>query len=278
MHENVQITTTKAWRAWKKNCAAERCGEQEASMLRRFGASRFNGYVQRYAARTGHRGGATMRVAEAADGWSMLESHVQLSRTRAGKRYKDWLFARARLGSPDEFLALMESGASLLMRSVVKEHLRKEHAASFMTSLQAPRGRADDGMGTYSLEDLLPDAGASPADEIAEKEWRELADQHAGKLFAQMNFRESATLWARGRGIHFSDRRFLVWMDCGESMLYKIHRRFLEKMVAELKNFHVGEDAEAILRLVVMTHENLEERCAEKFLFQKETPRCFRKV
>lgn len=246
-------------------------------MLRNFGSARFAAYMKRYASRTGHRGGGAMRVAEVADGWNLFESHVQISRTRAGKRYKDWLFARARQGGPDDFLALMESGASLLMRSVVRLYLRKEHGAHFMASLQAPLGGSD-GMGTYSLEDLIPDASVHPADEIGEREWRELADRHAGTFFETMDFREVVTLWARTRGINFGDRRLLNWVGCSDSALYKEYRQFVENMGAAIKKFHPDECPEALVRLGLMIHEKLGEMCAQKIFVQKGIPRCFRKA
>jgi hypothetical protein len=276
MSENVQTTTPDTWRAWKKHCAAERCGEAEAAMLRRFGSARFSYYVQRYADRVGHRGGA-LRVAEAADGWNLLESHVQISKTRPGKRYKDWLFARAKRGGPDHFLALMESGATLLMRTVVRIYLRKEHHARFMASLQAPRGGTD-GEGTYTLEDLIPDASAHPADEVSEREWRELAIRHATDFFETMEFREVVTLWARGRGINLCDRRLLNWAGYSESALYKEYRKFLEKMGSVIKKFYPEESPEALVRMGVMIHEELGAMCEKKISVQKGVPRCFRKA
>lgn len=246
-------------------------------MLRNFGSARFALYVQRYAARTGHRGGWTMRVGEVADGWNLLESHVQVTRTRAGKRYKDWLFARATRGGKDEFLPLMESGATLLMRDVVRSFLRREHKAHFMASLQAPRGSGD-GMGTYTLEDLIPDASAHPADEIGKREWSELAGRHAEAFFETMDFRAVVTLWARSRGIHLNDRRLLAWTGYSESALYKEYRQFVEYMGAAIKKIYPDEDSEALVQLGLMIHEQLGAMCARKIFLQKGVPRSFRKA
>lgn len=94
-------------------------------------------------------------ASDAEDGWHRFETHLLLKNTRGGKRYKDWLFARAEHVEWHPWDAI-QGGATLLLRDVVREYLRREHAPDRVTSLHRPVGMVGDS--NVTLEELLPGA------------------------------------------------------------------------------------------------------------------------
>ncbi len=231
-------------------------------MLRRFGAVRFGSFIKKFATKIGHHG-ADLRLAETNDGWHLLESHACVANNRAGKRYKDWLFDRADKHGGD-FAAAMEQGATLLMRDVTRQHLRNEYAPAFMTSLNKPVVRDEQ---TTTLENFLPDH-IDPFNEIAEREWHELAERHAGEFLAGMDERQGMAVWARDRGISFSDRAVLKKLNCSSALLHKTYQRLMREIGTALKKNYPDETPSALTRLACMIHANLAELIARKYFVQ----------
>jgi hypothetical protein len=259
MADAGQITTAEAWREWKKRCAADRCGEEIAAMLRRFGAARFGSFIKKFAGKIGHYG-EDLRLAEINDGWHLLETHACVANNRAGKRYKNWLFERADNQGGD-FAAAMEQGATLLLRDVTRQHLRNEYAPAFMTSLNKPVGR-DESAG-LSLEELLP-GHVDAFDEIAEREWRELAARHAGEFLANMDERQGLAIWARANGISFSDTAMQKKAKCSSALLHKTYQRLMQQIGATIKKTYPDEPPSALTHLACMIHTRIAELIPQK--------------
>lgn len=262
--------TEEAWREWKRTCAAGLCSAETVSSLHRFGAHRFRYFMNRLNVHARSSGGALYHP-EFSDGWHLLETHARVNKTRSGKLYKTWLFERARQQGGD-FTAALESGATLIMRDAVREHLRKECAPPFMTSLNRPLTGPSGS--TYTLEDLLPDE-VNPADVVAEREWKDLASRHARELFKELGPREHAVLWARARGIFFHDARLQRKLKCSESLLYKIYQAVLHALGQHLKTHYPGESADALTRLACMTHAHLAALSADRIYMKRGRSRFF---
>lgn len=262
MDGRVQNTTAEAWREWKKRCAAGLCREDNAALLRRFGSLRFATFMKRYAASIGRREEG-VRLALDVDGWHLLETHARAATNRAGKRYKDWLFARAD-AQEGEFVEALEVGATLLMRNVAREHLRAEHAPAFMTSIHRPVGVGG------TLEDLLPDH-LDPHDAMAEREWVELAARHAGVWVDELDARQRLALWARARGIPFSNARLRKRARCTEAVLHKTYQRLMHQLAAMIKKTYPDEPPAALTRLACLIHAEAAGKINEKSL-SKTTP------
>ncbi len=265
-------TTTTAWHAWKSACAIDLCPPEAVESLRRFGSHRFSLYLNRYASRMGHRG-QVLRVAESKDAWHLLETHAQVGTTREGKRYKDWLFARAP-DSPEAWLNAVEGGATVLMRGVVREYLRREQAAAFMESLQRPLGGGAEP--SFTLEELLPDT-VEPLGELAENEWRALAREQAERFFPSLSSRERIVLWAREYGISLGDPDLARWAGCRRSALHGAHTDSLKRLCQVLKDAYPDESPGIWLILARKTLEELNQLIFSKIIVEKRAARFFKK-
>jgi hypothetical protein len=271
MSENSHITTEEAWRAWKKHCAAGLCEPAHAANLRQFGSSRYLTYIRRYASRTGHHGEVRHHAGQSS-AWHLFETHTCVAQGRAGKRYKDWLFERAD-AQAGPWLATMESGATLLMRDVVREQLRAEAAPAFMTSLQQPVSSGEGNVCT--LEHLLPDH-LNPLDEIAEREWHELAIRHTDEFFATLDLPQGMTIWARASGIELIDRRLASWSKCSRAALQKIYQRVMHDLGAQLQRAYPDESPAALTRMACMVHAGIAEKFFYKYFVHRRPPRSFK--
>lgn len=267
------LTTAEAWRVWKKACAADLCPAPEALALRQFGIHRFNHYLNRYAARLG-RQGQVPRVAESGDAWHLLETYAQVGATREGKRYKDWLFARAP-DQPHAWLNAVEAGATLLMRGAVREYLRREHAAAFMESMHRPLdGTAADS--SFTLEELLPDT-AEPLHTIAEKEWHMLAQQQAERWYLSLYARERIVLWAREQGYSLADPDLVKWAGCRKSVLHSTYTNCIHRLCHEIKGEFPDETPAIWLMLTRKALEALKQIISLKIMSEKGAARFFKK-
>ena len=236
MNSIETISTPEVWRAWKRVCAVDLCDAETAAVLRAFGRARFALYLRR----------SGQPVPEAREAWHLFESTCQVSGTRAGKRYKDWLFARAR-AMEVPWLEAIESGASLLMRSVVREFLRREHSPSFMQSLQQPVGG-----GALSLEELLPDPSASASD-IDDDSLRAMARELAGRLLPTMDKTERALVWAKVHDIPFTDPRLINKTRLGRSVLHEQFGLFMARLTDLVRARHPKETNSVTTSLIIFT-------------------------
>ena len=230
------MTRAEDWRAWKKACAADLCPAETAASLRRFGAVRFAGCVRR-------AGYASLTTR---DPWHLVETYSQVNRTRAGKRYKDWLFARTE-GMVGDWAACVEGGVSLLMRSAVREFLRCEHAPLFMVSLDQPIGN-----GSFSLADLLPE----PADrrgDVEDGEIETLAARMADTMALSLSRTDLVLLWARTHGISFADPKVAKMTRQGKTMLYARFQEVVESVSRTLREELPREDAGVMRDLLMKT-------------------------
>ncbi len=242
-------------------------------MLRAFGASRFRAALRRLGHTIGHYG-VELQVAEAADAWHLLETQARVGANRAGKRYKDWLFERAdRTG--DGWTAAVEAGASLLMRDVVRETLRRNYAPAFMTSLQRPI--AGDDVQPSALEDLLPDP-VDPCDALSEREWRALADQHAAAVYPGLSSRQRIAMWGRSQGLALDDPRLLDWTQSSKSLLYKQYLVGVKFVASHIARSHPDEPAAAQRHMALYTLAALEKILSEKIFVEKRATRFLKKI
>lgn len=272
--EKTNITTADAWNEWKVRCAAGLCCRENADVLRRFGAARFRGFVKRYVAHRSHAD-ALAYANDAGHGWHLFETYARTANNRAGKRYKDWLFERADQQAGD-FVASVESGATLLIRDAVRDHLRNEYAPAFMASLQQPAGRSE-GESVWTLEDLLPD-DAVPADTVAEREWQALADTHAHELYEALDKQQRAAIWARDRGVAYSDQRLLDWVQSNPARLQKTYQRCIHDLGGRIKKKYPNETPAACIRMACLIHAAIAEKFNEENFVRTNPPQSFNNI
>lgn len=243
-----------SWREWKRRCAAARCSDVVQSQLRSFVFHRFRHYVRRYCGRTNvFETDSVMRRFGRDDPWHLFESHAVVPGSRAGKRYKDWIFARA-AGASGRFERVVESGVSLVVRSVVRDCLHNECLSRNMLPLETAVQAG--GLHGVCVEELLhgtPD----PADEAAAREFEDLAAHHAAQVFRSMTSRERVAVLAKRLGVPLGHERVTRAAGCGKSVLHEAYRERLKHIGLALRAQYADDGDESIMALTLMTVEHL---------------------
>lgn len=259
----------KNWIEWKELCARKLCDAETQSRLGSFAQSRFGIQLKRQISTTNmHESDAVRQLPCADDAWHQFESFAALKATREGKRYKDWIFARVqnRIGSP---LDVIQSGASLIMRSVVRAHLRAEYAPHRAISMDQPLGSS-----ALTMGDLLP-GSANPADTVAENEYRLLAEEYAKKLFESLAHRERIGLLAKFNGISLDSAEVLEAADCGKSTLNQVVRDMLARLRDDLSREYRDDGHDAIVAFALLVIQCLEKETNRWKKLENNLADCF---
>lgn len=235
------------WTLWKQLCSAEACPPATRAALQAFGRSRFYRYAAAYA-HTTNVPEAHVLTPSPAEAWHLFESWTQLRNTRSGKAYKAWLMARP-AAAGEAAIESIESGASLLMRDVVREHLRREFPSAVMASVIP----ADPG-GDYSaltLDQLLP-SPEDPRERLVARDLQRIASTQAGPAFAALTARERTVLLARELNLSLAHPLVTAATGCGKSALFKLYPAALAK-IADRARLACPEEPPPILgRLAIL--------------------------
>lgn len=255
----------KYWCEWKQFCALDLCSEPARQALTHFGSTRFSNCLRKYLSLTNltHPDGA---MPGAGDCWHLFESFLQIKSNKGGKRYKDWLFHRAKIGRGSQE-SLLASGASLLMRDVVRDYLRKEFPNKRNRSLQVPT--IGTGTDTVTLEDLIPGA-ADPADEAGLAELEEIAKGQARDCFDGLDRRFKIAMAARGKCLSLSDPVVERAAGCTKSTIYLSLRAGVEGLVRGLQREFNGEDPETVRLLMVLVLDGVKKLAVRWFESENE--------
>jgi len=245
-----------AFLEWRRRCALAACSAPSAARLREFAVTRFDAFCRRYAPFPAARVPHPLTPA-AGDCWHLFETHLTVDETRAGKRYKQWLFEAARAGDGPP-LARLTGGAALLMRDVVRTWLAREGPRPRTDSLQAPLG-ADVAGARLTLEDLLP-GESDPADEAAQRDLERCAAVIAERGWPDLDRRERIVLAARECGRTLSDPAVERAAECRKSMLYAAFRAVLARLAAQLRRDCRGEAPSALAALARLALAELSRR------------------
>ena len=211
------------WLEWKEKCALDLCPPATQSSLRAFVHGRYCRYAAQYAGAF-QAGECAISSPDHRESWHWFESYFQLSRTRQGKSYKEWLHARAAgrsaLGAGD-----MESGVSLLLRDVVRNRLRNECAPRRILSLDADVESSGERF-SPSLVELLPD-GFDMATEVEQRDMARIASHLANSALEALSRREQVALFGRELGQSLANPHLLKAADCGKTALAEAHHSAL---------------------------------------------------
>jgi hypothetical protein len=249
----LPVPAKNSWMEWKDRCAIGLCTRAVQNELGNFAGIHFKRYLRRYAYRTNLRN--EQIDLNRGDAWHLFETYLTVRNTRQGKKYKDWLYARSS-GTEQMDLKVLAGGASLLIRDVAREHLRREYSPSSMISLNSPVDGLDETR--LTLEDLLPGA-IDPVDEVAKREFEQLATQHAQEFFAAMNRRERIAVLAKIVGISLANREVEKAAGCRKSVLSQSYRKFILNAAARMNKYYSTEDTEAVKVLTLMTLQAVKE-------------------
>ena len=239
------MTALESWLVWKERCALSLCPAETKAELIEFAGHRFDHYMRTYG--TGTRKGSLLTGSPPArDAWHLFETYLQLRDTREGKTYKEWLTARTdRSDAP----ALVESGATLIIRSAVRDYLRSEGPRRSTESLDAELHHGADG-GSLTLLDLLP-TEFNAVDEVERREHDVLVDELVEMAFGALGFRERVALLARELGIAISSPVATEAAGCAKSMLSVAFRTALEQIADTVRACCPGEDRHTLAMLAV---------------------------
>ena len=244
------------WTEWKERCAARLCSPASRAALQSFGGQRFRTLAQR-CMHTINISDVSLVTLSDPDAWHLLEVHMTLPDAIHGKAYKEWLFART-AGSHDAPFDVVQGGATLLMRSAVREHLRREHLpATHVSANQPPPTQATT---APCCEEWLP-GPLDTRDTVEYRELQSLATQHADRLFAALPRRLKMTLAARACQLPLSTPALLELAGCQHSALHTAYREFAERLFDELRDCYRGDDRDTVSDLAVEVFNALTQRC-----------------
>lgn len=261
------MQTIHNWREWKERCALALCGEDTGRVLTGFVHARFVRFVEAYI-RTTNAGSPMAVTPDARESWHRFETHFRLHARPGGKSYKEWLFSQpeGRDYLPQESV---EAGASLLVRDVVREYLRREFSADWMVST-GERVSIHGGNSAPTLEELLPGA-ADTAGDIEARDMEQAVRADAEAALFRLDRRERIALLAREAGMSLAHPEALKAAGCGKSALNDAFHSALTAIAGLVRERHPCEakDVQASLacltfgkvRGLVVTWAKLENSC-----------------
>ncbi|MCE9616471.1 MAG: hypothetical protein K8T26_19530 [Lentisphaerae bacterium] len=266
------------WAEWKRLCALGACSEPAQAWLRSFAHHRFHYYARHLAHGLGAAAESTLlRDIEGRDAWHLFESHLVVNGTRTGKRYKDWLFARL-AGARTEPGVTIETGATLIMRDVVREYLRREFSRPGQISLHFPVGELEGR--SLTLEDLIPATDDDPATAAARAEYPALAVKEARRFVESLPWRTRVAILAKILERSLSDPAVVAVAQCRKSVLSADYGAFRAALRARIEAHFADEGpsgrAEILLRTMQAIQDDIfswgksETGCARLFIGVEE--------
>lgn len=261
------------WCEWKAQCALARCGEETRGRLAAFGLQRLRAVTRRLAPLTNLPDGAARRLPDdPVLAWHLFEAHAVTTRTRAGKAYKEWLFARA--GAAGHGAAALESGAALMLRDVARTFLSRECLRAGTLPLDAPVAGCRAAGDTPTYRDLLPDT-FTPVDALAARELASLADTEARTLFEALPRQERVGLAAKYLGISLGHPKVLALCACGRSMLSRRVHRVFEGLPERLTRYSPDDCGADLRTFCVEVMRALERRTVSWVRVESVLPELF---
>ena len=257
-----------AWRQWHARCALARCEPGPAGVLRGFAATRAASLVRRL----GHLAEGVV-APEPRDAWHLFEVHLVTTRTREGKRYKDWLFARAEGRRGQDGIDTIQGGATLILRDVVREMIRREARPFGTASLDAPVP----GTEGLRLADLVP-SGPTPADEADARELDLIARRTAEREFEAAPRRVRIGLCLRALGLPLDGPAVERAAGCGKSSLHAAVRGFTVGLAAGVLRDHPAETSGTAHEIAVRAVQALRDMAREWGRLEKSLERFFHRV
>ncbi len=264
------VTTLEHWTEWRARCALLLCGEEARAALPAFVQVRFAKYLRQYGAYLAGGGDGRLPLPAENDAWHLFETHLAVDETRDGRVYKSWLFDRI-AGSPDDPLSVIQGGATLLTREVVREYLRREQSPPGTISMQAP---LVEGESTWTIEDLLPDS-ADPAGEAARHEYETLADGAAAALFETATLRERVAVLAKDLGLSCAHPAVSTAAGCGKTLIARAWQTLMQRLAEQVQKSFAGEDRAEQAILANLTVTALQSRVYAWAKVEKTTARLF---
>ena len=217
------------WEEWRERCAIVKCGAEGADAMRALVHHRFRLNV---AAVLGWRN-VESATPDAGACFGLLEEWCAASRQRGGRRYKEWLFARAEGQSGAALLATIESGVSLLVRNVARKWLagqKRDDAVSLDAPIPGTNG--------LSLSDLVPDETAPSASDAL---MGEDAETVARAVFKKMKPSVRLVMLSRVARLPLYHPRLLAEFGFGKSRANEVWKGVIGEIASAVAEEWPGE-------------------------------------
>lgn len=226
------------WSEWYRMCALDACDHDVRGALHLYAGSRFRYYVRIYLRQTNHTEPDAL-IPSDAEAWHAFETLVRLRHTRQGKCYKHWLFTRAQGATGRRALDAVQSGATLLMRDVVRDRLRTETSPRHTISLDRPL--PDNQPEGPALRDLLPGFD-NPGLDVQQRDFDQQGARTAVELLHKgLNRRHKVSLLARMLGFSLVNQMVVAAAECSRSALCRTYHDALQS-IAEKVNARFAQD------------------------------------
>lgn len=244
----MNAPTLGQWGEWRRLCAIDRCAESTCASLAGFAHARF----RHYAAAIVGEGVVDEEVPDACASFHLVEHWMSVARPVSGRRYKEWLFARAEGQDAAARLSTILSGASLVIRSVVRKWLSGSVRRSEY-SLDAPVP----GVEGVTFVDLIPDESAMAAEESL---LRDLADSLADEIFGSMKRPTRLVMLARAARLPLYHPLLLDEIGFSKSKAANAWKEVLHDIAGHIKRRWPDEPGEWKVSLAMRTSDAIDER------------------
>jgi hypothetical protein len=251
------------WQEWGELCDSALCSESSRAELYKFARINWNAWLDKESG-----GGDVPEESEVVgtEPWQRFESHCAVKQTAAGKSYKSWLFERVSIlpnGTPAD---KVRSGASVIMRTVVREFLRKEGRFRLRRfsqpepSLSDTPPNASEGL-TY--EDLLSDTVA-PGQEVELRDLQRIATTEARKVVdGSFNERQRIVFTAAALRIALSNPEVERLAGCKKSVLSDTLNKTLREIAATIHRDYAEDDLPERALLIRFVQAAIFEICTQ---------------
>jgi hypothetical protein len=250
-------TRLASWKQWHDRCLLAACDPHESDCLKAFVRMRFYSCWKHYSAGKGD--------GMEPDAWHLFESYLHIRNAPGGKAWKAWLFYRGRNQYSSDQLACIESGASLIIRDVVRDQLRKEMPRRDTVSYEQVLAPGLD----ISFLDVLA-ADNDVISEVCMSEFQRLGRHYAEHEYNHLEIPLKVGLAARFHGMPLNSAVVLDQAGCRKSALSKAVRQYIHGLVEKMKALYPDEPGSAVCTLALMTLKSLGELASSAYVFKQE--------
>ncbi len=249
------------WEEWKKLCDSAQCSEETKSALYQFARINWDVHLGKEA---GERKPPEKGEVTGREPWERFESYCVVPNPTNGKSWKDWLFMRLSLPSGTA-ADKIRSGASGIIRSVVREFLRKEGRFR-LPRFAGPQPSLDDELpsdsndGSLTLRDLLPDM-RDPSKEAEFRELEQLAVAEAAEIMSELTERQRISITAKVLGLALSNPDVERIAGCKKSVLSDELDKTGPGIIAKIHEDYAEEDLRSRDEIVGQTLLAIREMC-----------------
>jgi hypothetical protein len=196
--------------------------------------------------------------------WERFESYCAVKKTAQGKSTKSWLFMRLSLpsGTPADKI---RSGASGIIRSVVREFLRKEGRFRLRRFARPEPSLSDvpsNSSADLTYEDLLPDT-LDPSKEVELRELEQIAVTEAAEIMSGFSERQCIGVTAWALGLALSNPEVEKLAGCKKSVLSEELKKTLLEIEKKIHDDYADEDVRGRKLLAGRVILALREMCSQ---------------